>query len=207
MKRIIAKNINTPAHWDCVYEISRDKVTIQQKIRYEVIALNILDLPVDVVDLGCGTGALDILIKNVRRFARITGVDITSIKTSQPALEKFIQGDVTNTGLKDESFDYAISCEVLEHLEDPQKLVNEMFRLLRKNGKALLTTPLLDKLPSGEHLWEFEIKDVKKMFKKAGFVNIYVFPWSSGGRMADDEGNVVSVSGAWDQIYCFAEKI
>lgn len=206
MRRILNDNPNTRDHWNVIYSAATG-IAPEQQLRYRMIANNIIDLPLDVVDLGCGTGMCDAVLLESRPSLLITGVDISDCPPTLPFLNKYVQGEVTKTGLSSESFDYAISCEVLEHLEDPQKLVDEMFRLLRVGGKALLTTPLLNKLPSNEHVWEFSIPDVQEMFEKAGFRNVYAFPWASNGRVADQDGKIVQFSGTWDQIYVFAEKL
>lgn len=52
-----------------------------------------------------------------------------------------IVGDITNIPEKDESFDVVLCTEVLEHLPDPVKALEEFQRLLRKNGTLILTAP------------------------------------------------------------------
>lgn len=54
---------------------------------------------------------------------------------------------IENIPLKSNSFDYIILTQVLEHVENPQVAINELSRLLKKNGKILCSTPLC----YGEH--------------------------------------------------------
>lgn len=49
--------------------------------------------------------------------------------------------DLTNLSFNDEQFDFIISLEVLEHIPDYLKALKECFRVLKKNGKILLTFP------------------------------------------------------------------
>ena len=52
-----------------------------------------------------------------------------------------IVGDITNIAAKDESFDVVLCSEVLEHLPNPVEALKEFKRLLKKDGKLILTAP------------------------------------------------------------------
>jgi 2-polyprenyl-3-methyl-5-hydroxy-6-metoxy-1,4-benzoquinol methylase len=41
----------------------------------------------------------------------------------------------------DDNFDAVVSLEVIEHLENPRKFVREIARILKVNGRCLITTP------------------------------------------------------------------
>mgnify|MGYP001594596229 CR=1 FL=1 len=84
---------------------------------------------------------------------------------------------------------------VIEHLDHPQKILNEAFRILKEGGKLILTTPtplakpileflsfklrLVDKNEILGHKNYFWTKDVKKMLAESGFkengMNNYFF--------------------------------
>ena len=49
--------------------------------------------------------------------------------------------DICSIPLKDNSFDTILCTEVLEHLPDPNKAINELTRLLKSGGKLILTAP------------------------------------------------------------------
>ncbi|WP_337865726.1 methyltransferase domain-containing protein [Ignavibacterium sp.] len=49
--------------------------------------------------------------------------------------------DFTNLSFADEQFGYIISLEVLEHIPDYRKALEESFRTLKQNGKFLFTVP------------------------------------------------------------------
>jgi SAM-dependent methyltransferase len=49
--------------------------------------------------------------------------------------------DFTNLTFSDEQFNYIISLEVLEHIPDYKKALQESFRTLKSNGKFLFTVP------------------------------------------------------------------
>lgn len=215
MKRIIDGNPNTKEHWKRVYDEHGAYITVVQEYRYQIVGWHIANTNCRVVDLGCGTGVLDLFIKHLRPNALITGVDLFSSGKDLVAekdgqeiklFENFVEGDACNTGLPSGYYDYAISIEVLEHLDEPQKLADEMYRLLNANGKVILTTPLYDRLPSSEHVWQFTLRDVKKMFIRAGFKHVYVSPFSSGGKGLNADDKVVTPEGTWDEIWVLACK-
>lgn len=75
------------------------------------------------------------------------------------------------------SYDAIICTEVLEHLEYPQKAINEFYRILKKGGKLFLTTPQSWGL-HGEpyHYFNFTKYGLKSLFTNAGFNIIFIRP-------------------------------
>ena len=60
-----------------------------------------------------------------------------------------------------------VSGEVLEHIEVPQTLIDEMARICRPGGKIIISTPHLE-FDDPEHIWEFDEKDLQEMMGKYG---------------------------------------
>lgn len=54
--------------------------------------------------------------------------------------------DMTRISYPDESFDYIIASMVLEHILDETQALNELVRVIKKDGKILLTVPVALKL-------------------------------------------------------------
>jgi len=52
-----------------------------------------------------------------------------------------IQSDITDIPLKDETFDYILCTEVLEHVFSIEKALTELVRLVKKQGEILITIP------------------------------------------------------------------
>lgn len=50
--------------------------------------------------------------------------------------------NIEETKYDSNQFDLIICCHVLEHVYDDQKAINEIFRILNKNGKAILQVPI-----------------------------------------------------------------
>lgn len=62
-----------------------------------------------------------------------------------------IIGDAMSLGIADDTFDVVLCTEVLEHLPEPQRGVDEMFRVLRPGGTLLLTTRFLFPIHDAPH--------------------------------------------------------
>lgn len=92
-----------------------------------------------ILDLGCATG--DYCIKLKERGFDCTGVDINP-KYVAEAREKGIEAQVmdgSNLNFPDNSFDTVLLFEVLEHVENPQRLLKEAKRVAAEN--VLITVP------------------------------------------------------------------
>ncbi len=98
-----------------------------------------------VLDLGCGTGTLTILIKQVHPEAQVTGLDgdpevlaIARAKARQMGVEiTWEKGLAYSLPYEDNSFDRVLSSLVLHHLNGDQKCraFPEILRVLRPGGE------------------------------------------------------------------------
>jgi SAM-dependent methyltransferase len=70
------------------------------------------------------------------------GVDVVSVDLCSPLAS--IQADITDMPFEDEAFDMVICSHVLEHVPDDRKAISELFRSLRRGGKAILQVPPSD---------------------------------------------------------------
>ena len=62
-----------------------------------------------------------------------------------------IIGDAQALGIRDASFDVVLCTEVLEHLPEPQRAIDEIFRVLVPGGRLLLTTRFLFPIHDAPH--------------------------------------------------------
>ncbi|OGH08933.1 MAG: hypothetical protein A2152_03500 [Candidatus Levybacteria bacterium RBG_16_35_6] len=96
-----------------------------------------------VLDVGCGEGFTLKKLKEKGIGKEFTGIDsskeaIALGKNENPDLD-LQTGDIYNLKFRDKSFDLVISTEVLEHLEDPKKALEELRRVSKKY--LLLSVP------------------------------------------------------------------
>jgi ubiquinone/menaquinone biosynthesis C-methylase UbiE len=130
-----------------------------------------------IIDVGAGNGwaakeliakcgkfiSIDISEKNLRTINSI-------INQSNINRNNFfaIQADAMNMPFANNSIDYIISSEVIEHLPEPKKFIDEMYRMLKPNGKIIISTPYKEKIkynlcihcneltPQNAHLHSFD---------------------------------------------------
>jgi ubiquinone/menaquinone biosynthesis C-methylase UbiE len=86
----------------------------------------------NAIDIGCGEG----FIANCLSLPAVTGVDISrnALKIAKDRNQKynFCMGSVYNLSFKRNSFDLVVATEVLEHLNEPEKALDEIRRVSKK---------------------------------------------------------------------------
>lgn len=92
----------------------------------------------NILEVGCGEGYITNFINQLKPDARILGTDIDRTILNQarglyPNL-KFDTADAENLPFESSTFDLVVACEVLEHLENPQKAMKEIARVSSKYG-------------------------------------------------------------------------
>jgi SAM-dependent methyltransferase len=140
-----------------------------------------------VFDLGCGVGSIDFYL--ARRMRHIFGFDISSdaVKTAKLSAAELNINNVNfekinlNKLKNNKKIDYIICSEVLEHVEHDIDLVRVMFQLLKKDGIAIVSSPLqsaplfkLGLLTDFDnqvgHLRRYTPESFAKMFTDTGFM-------------------------------------
>jgi SAM-dependent methyltransferase len=69
----------------------------------------------------------------------------------EPKYQPDIVGDIHNLPIEDNSIDAIICKAVLEHVHSPEKAIDEIYRVLKKNGKCLVYLPFLYPYHGQEH--------------------------------------------------------
>lgn len=123
------------------YQNNRTYRTDIDKRLQKVIDIVIEQKPKKVLDIGCGSGFL-IKILQEQHNAQYSGVDVYEDKSKKQWVYKSC--DITK-GLpfKNNEFDLVIFGEVIEHIPDPDSVLQDINRVLKKNGKLIVSTPNL----------------------------------------------------------------
>ena len=147
--------------------------------------LNKLSYKAKVLDMGCGAGyyTSEILKKKFPKL-NITGIDISKNAINQAKKNYkdvvFKVGSAYKLPFKKASFDTVILNCTLEHLEKPQKALQEVRRVLVSDGLFFSITPIesqsgvfwqdknLSKKYHG-HLTQYNKNSLEKIIEESGF--------------------------------------
>jgi ubiquinone/menaquinone biosynthesis C-methylase UbiE len=101
-----------------------------------------------MADLGCGPKLrfYDYAKKKHAKFEKYIGIDplisTKIISNNQNGAIELIKDPLSKKiPLPSNSVDYIVACAFLEHIDNPEDIINDAIRVLKKNGKAIFTTP------------------------------------------------------------------
>ncbi|HZX33786.1 MAG TPA: class I SAM-dependent methyltransferase [archaeon] len=160
-----------------------------------------------IIDVGCGSGTFSRALAKKYPEAEITGVDVSERAISFAARKAreenignlgFISASISAIPVKSGSFDVAVVSHLIEHVENPERDLKEINRILKHGGALILTTPnYLSLWPLAEmvfdrtmaeknyslgeqHISRFTASSIKKPVNNAGFAieglkTLYIF--------------------------------
>lgn len=135
-----------------------------------------------VLDLGCGDGPFVPAL--LQAGATVTGADI-----AEGALERARRRapEATYVCIEphgpwpfgDEGFEVVWASEVMEHVADTERWINEVRRVLVPGGSLLVTTPRVEALaeppdPRGQHLRFYSPRSLRRLLEEMGFGHVDV---------------------------------
>ena len=136
-----------------------------------------LPAPARILDAGCGSG------RNMIELSRRGSV--TGIELSEPSIEaarargvgEVIGGSVLEMPFADDSFDLAVSLDVIEHLDDDGRALRELRRTVAPGGALLLTVPAYQWLWSGHdeinhHHRRYTRRSLRAVAEQAGWTQV-----------------------------------
>ena len=95
-----------------------------------------------ILDAGCGTGNLLVLLEKSGKNLGIHGIDISKemIKIARRKTDNINLkiGLVENMDFKNNFFDYIFSIDAFHHYSDKDIAMNNFYRVLKKNGRLII---------------------------------------------------------------------
>ena len=129
-----------------------------------------------VLEIGCSIGAVSHLL--AERGFKVVASDISKYAVARAKKltpsARFLTLDIEKGIPLKEKFDLIISFEVVEHLNDPEKGIQNMYKGLKKGGTLVVSTPY-------PYRWNFNDpthinvkypKEWVKIMEKVGFKNV-----------------------------------
>jgi 2-polyprenyl-3-methyl-5-hydroxy-6-metoxy-1,4-benzoquinol methylase len=134
-----------------------------------------------VLDLGCGRGV--ILGPLADRGFEVHGVEISAeaARGADPRAEIRIASPLRDAGYEAAFFDEVVIWHVLEHVDDPRGMLEEVARILRPGGRLIVAVPNFSSaqarwtgaawfhLDLPRHLYHFPLAALEELLKSAGF--------------------------------------
>jgi SAM-dependent methyltransferase len=130
-------------YWDERWERQRLPNDYQKRRGATVLALlkSLRLADPEILDFGCGTGWFT---EQLSRVGRAKGIDLSQTaiaraKATYPHVP-FVAANLFEMSFPAEQFDVVVSQEVLAHVEDPDRYVDIIARILKPNGYLIITT-------------------------------------------------------------------
>lgn len=139
----IHENVS-PDHYDLAI-----KKNILQKIwhlkRYHEIKKIITPISGNMLDVGCHSGLLTKKIMDIAKPEKVYGIDISAkaINKAKKRIKNgyFKIGDAHKLPYKDNFFGAIFCLEMIEHVDFPQTVIQEIFRVLKNDGYVVFLIP------------------------------------------------------------------
>lgn len=126
-----------------------------------------------LLDLGCGPRPYFDLYKS--NYNHTIGAEHPDSPFPKSSIDIFCEA--TAIPLENESIDTVLCTEVLHDLSEPGMMLNEAYRVLKKGGDLILTTPFVVPVVDGEYdHYRYTYYGLKYLLKKSGFTIISIEP-------------------------------
>jgi len=172
--------LNKDYHWGRLRRIDF-KYRLKRR-SYEVIKAiqNFYNYKINkILDIGTADGLMLGEIKKAYNEAECLGIEYSQelIDTNKNEAITIIRGDAQSLPFNNNIFDIVTAAAIIEHVESPEKMISEAFRVLKNNGLIIITTPnpSFEKIATGlglltdDHNTTFDIKGLKNILVKNNF--------------------------------------
>ncbi|MBH5368995.1 class I SAM-dependent methyltransferase [Bradyrhizobium glycinis] len=148
---------------------SRDRLWLENSKFSKIVPSGAL-----VLDAGAGDAPYKALFSHTKyESADFEKVDKTYAKSTYVC-------DLSSIPVEDERFDYILFNQVMEHLPHPDRVLSELFRVLKPGGKMIYTAPLFyEEHEQPYDFFRYTQFAVRMLFNEAGF-EIERLDWLEG---------------------------
>ena len=154
----------------------------RRKLFRSIIAELKLPLDARILDIGTSTGTNLRLLKEMG-FTNVEGLDFhdDAIRwCAEKNLGLVRKGDICNIPFPDGSLDLVLATDIIEHVDDDELALREIRRVLKTNGRALVTVPAFESLwglqdDVSHHKRRYRMQTLKCKLERSGCVPREIF--------------------------------
>lgn len=141
-----------------------------------------------ILEIGCGEGKISRWLSE--RGFKIEAIDISkeAIKMAKSKVSSvsFVCGNVFSLKRKSNFYDVIFSLQVMEHINEIEDTLKEVYRILKRDGRLIIRIPNGNsweaKLAGKDwfhwdepyHVHHWTAEEVKKLLEKTGFTNVRI---------------------------------
>lgn len=146
-----------------------------RKIEFDNLCEHLKYLSGDLIDIGCGQMPYKKLILEEANVTSYTGLDLEYGNKYYGVIKPDLIWDGKSIPVLDNSFNSAISTQVLEHVADSEVFLKEVYRILKHDGIYYITVPFLWNLhdvPNDEY--RYTPFSLTRILNNAGFREVEI---------------------------------
>lgn len=167
------------------------------RVRREIVTDYIQNVNDDnncsLLDIGCGNGHL---LKDSYRYVK-NAVGIEKFEYSKAKFNNILNIDIFENTFEDNSFDIITFLDVMEHIENENRFLQEVKRLIKLDGTIIITVPAYQWLFSNSNIFyghyrrynskrlRFILENNGLEIKKLSYMNCFLFPAFALVRITD----------------------
>lgn len=128
-----------------------------------------------ILDIGSSSGTNLRMLQDLG-FTNYTGFDLSELSKKfceEKGLGNVILGNICNSDLQDNSYDIILATDVIEHIDDDDLALKEIYRILKPQGKIIVTVPCFmvmwsDHDVTSMHKRRYVLKKIKSKVENSG---------------------------------------
>ena len=142
-----------------------------------------------VLECACGTGAISKYVASRCKELLVTDYSLGMLKQAEKNLKSFNNVSIKKANMMelefaDESFDKVIAGNVIHLLQEPDKALKELERVVKKGGKIIIPTYInkenkssliaakIFELVGADFKRQFDLQSYKEFFVKNGYYDV-----------------------------------
>jgi len=131
-----------------------------------------------LLDVGCGAG---LFFSELERFGYVEGIESDDVAIAQSGAwrNRIVAAQLDARFTPTEPYDLVLMLDVIEHVPDHAELLRHVARVLRPDGRILITVPAFNALWTNHdtlnhHVRRYSARLMRKTLREAGLQTVYL---------------------------------